>query len=336
MGDFEGDVIEDKGQGPVPLVANSLEAALFVIFNDYVSLALRPFYDTTQDDKARGESTTDTEEGQFRSVWNELSHRATTMVEDVPFIFANLLNFRTIELSKMPAEQRLQAILWHLEILPIELLYNQGPRLKPSVWHETRWVPTVPGANLMRADDVMRLFASSLWTQKETAPETQLYLFDKSLLRPKILYVHWDAHEILQITSYHDDGDGLDPSLYEGFCIMHVPGYERRGEVLAGARVFIKQRQEWASGAEKPAETESWYGLRRRHHRVKEDKKLDHIMLTAVYDCPVELRWVDREHVPEDVDPVTLFVEHGPGKDMSGKSWKMEILCCTCRYSDTS
>jgi hypothetical protein len=82
----------------------------------------------------------------FCLVWQELIPRSTTKAEDLPTIFASLLDFKAHEILQVPAEHRMLAMLANMPLIPQELLFNKGPRLQPSSRHRNRWVPVTTGS----------------------------------------------------------------------------------------------------------------------------------------------------------------------------------------------
>jgi hypothetical protein len=67
----------------------------------------------------------------FAGVWNELLDRVSSLPADTPAIFANLLGVSAYEVLKRKTEQeRIALIIRQQEVLPIELLFNTGPRLR--------------------------------------------------------------------------------------------------------------------------------------------------------------------------------------------------------------
>jgi hypothetical protein len=67
----------------------------------------------------------------FAGVWNELLDRVSSVPADTPAIFANLLGVSAYEVLKRRTEQqRVALIIRQQNVLPIELLYNTGPRLR--------------------------------------------------------------------------------------------------------------------------------------------------------------------------------------------------------------
>jgi hypothetical protein len=67
----------------------------------------------------------------FAGVWNELIDRVSSLPADTPAIFANLLGVSAYEVLKKRTEQeRVALIIRQQKVLPIELLFNRGPRLQ--------------------------------------------------------------------------------------------------------------------------------------------------------------------------------------------------------------
>lgn len=89
-------------------------------------------------------------------VWDELIPRSTTKAEDLPTIFASLLDFKAHQILQVPTNLRMLAMLANMPLIPQELLFNRGVRLQPSTNHKNRWVPVttssqpiVPGKALV-------------------------------------------------------------------------------------------------------------------------------------------------------------------------------------------
>jgi len=67
----------------------------------------------------------------FARVWNELLDRVSSLPADTPAIFANLLSVSAYEVLKRKTEQeRIALIIRQQKVLPVELLFNTGPRLQ--------------------------------------------------------------------------------------------------------------------------------------------------------------------------------------------------------------
>jgi hypothetical protein len=91
------------------------------------------------------------------NVWNGLIVRTTTMDEDLPAIFANLLGVNTYKVFSLPPQNRLGAILGAGTLLPLSLLWNKGPRLDSNANHRGRWIPEFLGRHALDEAPIMRL-----------------------------------------------------------------------------------------------------------------------------------------------------------------------------------
>jgi hypothetical protein len=67
----------------------------------------------------------------FTAVWNELLDRVSSLPADTPAILANLLGVSAYEVLRRKTErERIALIIRQQQVLPIELLFNTGPRLR--------------------------------------------------------------------------------------------------------------------------------------------------------------------------------------------------------------
>jgi hypothetical protein len=98
-----------------------------------------------------GQAEAESQLRQFCLLWNYLADRNTTMAEDLPAIFANLLDINAYQILELPALSRLTAILTTMDVLPLDLLFNDGPRLHldPNNGFD-RWIPTEPSKFRLR------------------------------------------------------------------------------------------------------------------------------------------------------------------------------------------
>lgn len=75
---------------------------------------------------------------------NSLAYRNTTMKEDLPVIFANLLDISAFGILQTESSKRVQVLLQSLGRLPAEFLFNTGPRAETSMDSLYRWAPSAP------------------------------------------------------------------------------------------------------------------------------------------------------------------------------------------------
>jgi hypothetical protein len=75
----------------------------------------------------------------YAKIWNELLDRASSQPADTPAIFANLVGVSAYEVLKRETEQkRVALIIRQQTTLPIEMLYNTGPRLRERLHKQRR------------------------------------------------------------------------------------------------------------------------------------------------------------------------------------------------------
>lgn len=97
-----------------------------------------------------GQASPESQLRQFCTVWNSLADRNTTMAEDVPAIFANLLDINAYQILALPPSSRMKAILASLDVLPLDLLFNDGPRSRADKGGLDRWIPSEPSRAKIR------------------------------------------------------------------------------------------------------------------------------------------------------------------------------------------
>jgi len=67
------------------------------------------------------------------------------MPEDTYIILANLLDFHPHQLSTLPKEDRLKAIIMNMKMIPLSLLYSTSKRISPRHLASQRWIPAEIG-----------------------------------------------------------------------------------------------------------------------------------------------------------------------------------------------
>jgi hypothetical protein len=79
----------------------------------------------------------------FAKDWNELSDRATSKPEDVPLILANTVQLQSAGLIEYDnIEDKILAILLSQKRIPLDLLFNCGPRRNNDASSKNKWAPT--------------------------------------------------------------------------------------------------------------------------------------------------------------------------------------------------
>jgi hypothetical protein len=85
----------------------------------------------------------------YAKIWNELVDRASSQPADTPAIFANLLGVSAYEVLKRETEQeRVALVIRQQNVLPIEMLYNTGPRLRERLHAQAPGNPTIRSRDL--------------------------------------------------------------------------------------------------------------------------------------------------------------------------------------------
>ncbi|KAF2475458.1 uncharacterized protein BDR25DRAFT_340204 [Lindgomyces ingoldianus] len=199
------------------------------------------------------------------SVWNALSIRTTTMAEDLPAIFANLLGLNAYHVLGLPPQERLRAIIEAGDALPVSFLYNCGPRVRPNENHRGRWIPTVLNRYALNEMPLMRfdaarnvLLRTSDMLHHEVHISPTFLLFQRSL--PIVLeefIVKTKDGKLWKIICHRDEDDQLDcgpfkctglliRSAYgQGCCLRLMHGVENtKFEGIYDCPCTVKELQE--------------------------------------------------------------------------------------------
>jgi len=177
----------------------------------YTSFATRNFniWDGAYHPMLSGRTTLHTR-NKYAEIWNELLDRSSSQPADIPAIFANLLGVSAYEVLKRESEEkRVALIIRQQRILPIEILYNTGPRLRGTL-HAQR-IPT------------MRQLQEPL-DSLEGVPEESIGLLDISGPETQVFKNGWVPATI--------GGDAISQSL--ALPILHLQVLEDRLQVYDG------------------------------------------------------------------------------------------------------
>ena len=115
---------------------------------------------------------------QLCEVWNNFLGRSTTKVEDTHSIMANMLDFNSHDILRLPPEKRIKFILCAQQWLPQNLLFMDTPRLV-SDCELDRWVPSHAGRSYLEIQRGERSFV-------EVIPGVGLAISPKQLLHFRI------------------------------------------------------------------------------------------------------------------------------------------------------
>lgn len=110
----------------------------------------------------------------FVSLWNRMSARSTTKKDDLHLIMANLLHLDcTPLLDPLAAKERLPTILFGLDQLPLQLLFNTGRRLDSNVYPLNNWVPLDLNSEFLGESGILEFLDV---TSVSTRPLMALYI----------------------------------------------------------------------------------------------------------------------------------------------------------------
>ena len=239
----------------------------------------------------------------FVSIWNDLSQRSTTKPEDMFAIFANLLDFNAGQITRVPRDERMKAILWSSDSIPFSLLYNTGPRLKDGKNIRDKWVPTVPKGSRLANSPSMKWAVDGrslcLTTQDDETPPLAVTAQVDSL--PLYCYLIDDGSDQMYfIKAVRSDIDAVSTVNHEAICVIiesSSSGTARGSNLdyaskLHGACFFVVSSKQSATlTSPSPERSQVQHSETLENHRLS---------LTTVYDCPVRVWAVeDVESVPE-------------------------------------
>lgn len=115
----------------------------------------------------------------FARVWNELLDRVSSLPADTPAILANLLGVSAYEVLERKTEQeRIALIIRQQKVLPVELLFNTGPRLRGRL--STHLSESRAGSQMQHHV-----------TAQETTPEESIGLLEISALQTQSFKNGW-------------------------------------------------------------------------------------------------------------------------------------------------
>ncbi|KAF2106821.1 hypothetical protein BDV96DRAFT_654382 [Lophiotrema nucula] len=226
---------------------------------------------------------------EFVAVWNALAVRTTTLTEDLPAIFANLLGLSAREVLSGNSDQRLNAIILSCDELPVSLLYNRGARYQPAGNHRSRWIPTTISRQPLEEEPFMRVDVScNLVLQTIFIPNHRpvCLLASSSIDLADLSIIVITTYGQFHIVVHREKDDKLDtaPWSHTAFLITTTtPGLE-----LAACCLRLSPAGDNDSS------------------------------FTGIYDCPCTAEWVE-------ADPqMTSSVHHLDVRQL--ETWKIIIL----------
>lgn len=163
----------------------------------------------------------------YAEIWNELLDRSSSQPADTPAIFANLLGVSAYEVLKKDTEhERVALIIRQQTALPIEMLFNTGPRLQSRL--DTRNHRS--SAAVQPQQDLAAL---------EYAAEESIGLLDMSEPQTQTFKNGWVPARISGERISHPLKGELYLQVFENCLQVHEKGKEQHPHMLTTTRLDI-------------------------------------------------------------------------------------------------
>nr|OQO32311.1 hypothetical protein B0A51_00370 [Rachicladosporium sp. CCFEE 5018] len=313
-----------EGEAAMPSI---VEFRLFQMFYTTVNLALKPAVPDAVPEWY-GVATIETRSKRFRNIWNSLALRSTSMQSDLHLIFANLLHYSTASMTAALVDDRMRSILTMTEELPVGLLFNSGPRLGHNENGYNRWIPVSPSTSLIRGTGAMRLTRDRLWLDSANSSDTLALLLATGLKRCNDVYIRYTAGKAvinyLKLTARQTEDDCFHREELHQVCYIIDEDLMCKEDDDSLTRPW--QTRTCAARlavVHQSTETE-WHGFQ------DDNPEPTRVSLKAVYDCPIEARWLPGDAMippgPEvfivDSEDIDLGIQYVSGRTCP---WRMEI-----------
>jgi hypothetical protein len=221
-------------------------------------------HEETEDIETAEKMVASQKHGQLRqlcAVWNNLAIRSTTKAEDIHAIFANLLEFSSYYIMELPIEDRLRAMLYNLNSLPLSLLFNTGPRLQPHKNHTDRWVPTFPSPCTLDAEHHLTVNENSLSYTYSPGGSVFLVEVDLDIVKGHTTFViDLPTGKGIESSTYaiemnRDQNDQMcnSSSFQKGILILHNWGHDDKIGLGACLFAYMPDHGEGATGSAGPS-----------------------------------------------------------------------------------
>jgi hypothetical protein len=218
----------------------------------------------------------------FITVWNELSQRTTTKLEDIYVIVANLLDFNSSQIMELPAEERLKAVLWSGRYVPLSLLYSDGPRVAPGKNYRERWVPSTPRGSTLDYFPNLEFVADGLLLQSlKVGKHATIMLSRRFYMNRYCFMVNPERRKTYFVKAIRADPDEFQTDTDVATCYIFESAkgdlHDGIGPELKGTCLSISSMKR--KGQEPP-----------NHSEVTEGGSSQAtISLVTIHDCPVRV-----------------------------------------------
>lgn len=129
----------------------------------------------------------------------------------------------TSQITALPLNERLIAILWSSSSIPLQLLYNSEQRLRPDEDHRERWLPLTPkGSNLTHGRSLQFIGdGEGLQLMNWNIEEPLTAVMMKTQAVPRYCFVlDSNAHKIYFVEAIRSKCDELSPRRFQAVCII--------------------------------------------------------------------------------------------------------------------
>jgi hypothetical protein len=239
---------------------------------------------------------------QFVITWNAMAQRSTTQAKDLFIILANLVDLNTGLIMKLPAEERVRAILYNFNTLPLGLLYNSGPRLTPGGNRRDRWIPTIPRGIKLANDPSMTFKDGVLTAESSLKSCPNIFLFKLHYIKDYCFLRDAESKKTFFVKAFRQVVDELDISHCITTCVIIEKQdskiYNGIGLEIKGACLHITDIK---------AKADVKHDTRTSSRKVSfvkapstSNSPNDVLELHSIYDCPLSVWEVeDSNRVPE-------------------------------------
>lgn len=201
--------------------------------------------------------------------WNSLVSRSTTQSEDLYIILANMLDYNSYHVARLPSSAaRMKAMLWSSHKLPLSLLFTSGRRYTSPHNGLDRWVPVEVKGGLLHQQPYMQINGDCLETQTDAVINQSLYILPPAKLDGEYMLTDVEGKVIGIIEVHRSDGDcfEVENGRFEATAILLEQDIHEHTQKIRGACVHITAIEYESSGNSSPV-----------------------IPISAVYDCPITL-----------------------------------------------
>lgn len=157
-------------------------------------------------------------------VWNALSARSTTMKKDIPAMYANLLGINAYQILSLSDHEWLYATLLGNEFIPVDFLYNRGPRYQADQNHNGHWIPIAPHRSRLSRRPVMKLVGSNgLIIKSETMQDEKptLIVVKQSIPVTKLeIILRLDNRQVVHVVFHRQADDKIDYQRFKAFGLL--------------------------------------------------------------------------------------------------------------------